>query len=241
MDALPRLFQDIGERFRSTGMLRRSTLAHRSASVEHPVSFSQEVAPTLNSLNKSSLLNVLKLSGHHEKQLTHVLEQNRVELIWSSDATNFDKDAEIPAHEAQVSVRVPIAFSTVLHSNPPVPYFSDEDHAMQVLGDVTEILKIFHTAKLLIEGHMATPPEKIDKWAHELARNRAEIVKATIVSFGIEANRISTSGLPGNFGNNRHDVVLKIIMAGKQNFMKMILIGVLAISEFLILFYVITF
>merc|ERR1712217_674490 len=114
------------------------------------------------------------------------------------------------AFEAKLHLKEPIDFKPVHHGDTPTAEFKDDSKAKSVLSDVAAVLKIYPKAILLIEGHTATPPEKMDKWAHDLSQARAEKVKSTIVSFSIDASRLNTIGLPGNLGSGKHDTVLKI-------------------------------
>jgi len=140
-----------------------------------------------------------ELPPHKQGLLARVLGQGRVELAL---------DPEAPS--AQVRLRDPIEFAPVRHGDAPVASFLREGSAMDTLGDVAELLSIYDTAAVLIEGHTATPPEDMDRWAYDLALGRAEFVKAAIASFGVALGRLKTAALPGKFGSNGHGVVLVI-------------------------------
>mmetsp|Transcript_12895 Transcript_12895/g.36529 ORF Transcript_12895/g.36529 Transcript_12895/m.36529 type:complete len:729 (+) Transcript_12895:175-2361(+) len=146
---------------------------------------------------------VFALSEGDAARLGHLLQHNRVQLVVSSEAG-----------EARVQLATSLQFKPVHHGDSPVAHFLNEEEAMTLLGDVGELLSIYSTAALLIEGHTATPPAKMDKWAHDLARGRAELVKNTIASFGVDPERLTTISLPGNLGTNTHDVALKVTKFG---------------------------
>jgi len=147
------------------------------------------------------------LNTEKEGQLKKVLAGKRIELVMSQEG-DFKTEAE--AFEAKLHLKDPLEFKAVHHGDMSAAQFSNEAKAMEVLSDVAEVLKVYHSASLLIEGHTATPPEKMDKWAHDLAHSRAEKVKAAIVALGVEAQRLGTVGLPGHLGSGKHDTVLKI-------------------------------
>jgi len=82
---------------------------------------------------------------------------------------------------------------------------------------VAEVLKIYDTAEVLIEGHTATPADKMDDWAFQLAGNRAELVKTYLVDHGIKKGRITCVPLPGHLGNNKSDIVILITHVDDPN------------------------
>jgi len=84
--------------------------------------------------------------------------------------------------------------------------------AKAVLADFAELLRIMKGAVVLIEGHTAgLSLRDIGDHEHNVADARAELVKATIIQFGIPQLRIVTLGLPGFLGKGEDDVVLKMV------------------------------
>lgn len=223
MSVLPRFFQDIGERFIQNGMRRRGAFGTAGSLAPRVLTDSVLTCQTAESHLDATMdshldatvrgmpfLTVPDHYSHSEAQLSHVYGNNRVELVMKAANEADTDDLQSRFCEAVLKFHEPIDFKLVHHGDPPLAQFSHEDRAMNVLGDVAEILKVYHTSTVLIEGHTATPAERMDKWAHDLARGRAEMVKSTVASFGIAPERLSTIALPGHLGNNRHDVVLKI-------------------------------
>jgi len=108
-----------------------------------------------------------------------------------------------------------IDFVTPSHDEPPTAQFANEFEARLTLVDVAQLLRIFDTAVVLVEGHTASPLsnplEGIDEWAHQLAYNRAEMVKLELVAFGVDEMRLEALGLPGRIGMDSHGVQLNII------------------------------
>jgi len=112
--------------------------------------------------------------------------------------------------DASIKLKEAIDFKPVHYGKKQVALYKDEDKTDGVLGDVADILAVYSSATVVVEGHTATPPEKIDSWAHELAKIRADKVKASVVTHGIDSKRLSAKGLPGNLGDGHPDVKLKI-------------------------------
>jgi len=62
-----------------------------------------------------------------------------------------------------------------------------------------------------IEGHTATPDDKMDDWAFALAQGRADKVKNSFVDLGIAEHRLKPIGLPGRLGSGVAATMLKIV------------------------------
>merc|ERR1740123_1466218 len=116
-----------------------------------------------------------------------------------------------PSPVASIGLNTPLHFKGVQHFGPTEPIFEDEESAMRLLDDAAQVLKLYPTVTVSIEGHTATPPDKLDMWAHELAQNRAEKVKEVFIANGINEDRLKTVGLPGHLGSSKHDTVIKIV------------------------------
>lgn len=91
--------------------------------------------------------------------------------------------------------------------------YTDPQHAMLVLSDVAEVCQILPFACFLIEGHtlQGGSLDEIDEFAHEVADARALLVKATLTAFGVPPDRLEALGLPGALGNNKAEVLLKLV------------------------------
>jgi len=116
-----------------------------------------------------------------------------------------------PPPVASLGLNTPLGFQGVPHHGSTEPVFVDDDSAMRLLDDAAQVLKLYPTVTVSIEGHTATRPDKMDIWAHELAQNRAEKVKEVLVANGIDEDRLKTVGLPGPLGSSKHDTVIKIV------------------------------
>jgi len=116
-----------------------------------------------------------------------------------------------PSPVASLGLNTPLHFKGVQHFESTEPIFQDEESAMRLLDDAAQVLKLYPTVTVSIEGHTATPPDKLDMWAHELAQNRAEKVKEVFVANGINEDRLKTVGLPGHLGSSKHDTVMRIV------------------------------
>lgn len=116
-----------------------------------------------------------------------------------------------PRPVASLNLNVPLDFKGVQHFGPTTAIYEDEFRAMQVLADAAQVLNLYSTCIVSIEGHTATLDSKMDTWAHELAHNRAEKVKEGFMALGIDERRIKTVGLPGRLGSSKQDTVIKIV------------------------------
>merc|ERR1712242_690403 len=146
-----------------------------------------------------------ELTTQQNDQLQQVLAGKRVELIMHKGHERGESGAL-----ASVKLKETIHFRPVHHGDSPTAEFKDQAKVLDILGDVATIMKLYSSAVLLIEGHTATPPERMDQWAHDLASNRAEKVKAALESLGLDSGRLRSVGLPGNLGSGKIDTVLKI-------------------------------
>mmetsp|Transcript_34793 Transcript_34793/g.68688 ORF Transcript_34793/g.68688 Transcript_34793/m.68688 type:complete len:773 (+) Transcript_34793:38-2356(+) len=116
-----------------------------------------------------------------------------------------------PSPVASLSLRTPLEFKGVQHFGSTEPIFEDEESAMRLLDDAAQVLKLYPNVTVSIEGHTATPENRMDIWAHELAQNRAEKVKEVFIANGISEDRLKSVGLPGPLGSSTHDTVMKIV------------------------------
>jgi len=91
--------------------------------------------------------------------------------------------------------------------------YVDPHAALMVLSDVAEVCQILPFACFLIEGHtlQGGSLDEIDEFAHEVADSRAMLVKESLMAFGVPPERLEALGLPGALGNNRAEVLLKLV------------------------------
>jgi len=116
----------------------------------------------------------------------------------------------------QLHLNSEIGFKAVFRSEVPHTSFEDELAAMEVLRDVAEVMNVYCKATVLVEGHTATPPDKMDDWAHARANDRASFIKSKLEYLGIDAHRVTTVGLPGYLGCGKPSIKFKIISYGEQ-------------------------
>ena len=77
----------------------------------------------------------------------------------------------------------------------PDEYVLSEDFYGQ-LDEVVEMSKRFKDAKIILDGHFnGVPGEKTTEFRLSLAQNRAEMVKAYLISQGVESNRVIINNL----------------------------------------------
>jgi len=207
ISALDHFLQDVGEHLLGNALRRARSTSMRaysmSQSIPRAISFD-------GSRDASSVFKLPELHGEKQERLKEILNMNRVELSFNS-ANDSDPDSHTKSPAgASIKLKKTIDFEPVHHGESPIACFKDEEQAMRVLADVAEIMKLYHTASLLIEGHTATPDEKVDKWAQELAQSRADKVRSTLLSLDMEAERLRAVGRPGHHGSGKHDVLLKI-------------------------------
>jgi len=214
-DDLGRLFKDVGDRFlQQCSLPKHAGSASRRASSAILVGLMSTPRYIKSMPVKADAIKTLPtLSSAKKAIIGDVLARDRVELILTSTDGSVVQysDDSAQVSDAQMKLKETIEFKTVLHGKPPEATFKNEGSVTSLLGDVVEILNVYSTATVLIEGHTATPKEKMDSWAHELASNRAERVKKALMSMGIASRRLSAVGLPGHLGINSPDVIMKIV------------------------------
>jgi len=223
LEDLGKLFKDVGERFlgqfsaprRHVKTVRRTckTILTGIESIEPSA---PAIAPATRDFApppKESIKIVPSLNDENKRKLKEILARDRVILRFmaadGSEVAHDDDSAEIT--DASIKLKEAIDFKPVHHGKKPVAQYKDEDKTVGVLGDVADILAIYSSATVVVEGHTATPPDKMDSWAHELAKNRADKVKSSVVTHGVDSKRLSSKGLPGNLGDGSPDVKLKIV------------------------------
>lgn len=90
--------------------------------------------------------------------------------------------------------------------------FKDPQFAKAILADVAEILCSLQWASLLIEGHtIGSALNAYDELEVEIADARALLVRDTLIAFGTPFRQLEAIGLPGALGNNRSEVLLKLV------------------------------
>merc|ERR1719232_977076 len=141
------------------------------------------------------------MTAEKEKQLEKIFTSGRVKLVMNKDKKSDSDEA------AKIVLTEHIEFKPVHHGDSPAAQFKHTDKAKKIISDVAGVMKAFEKATMIIEGHTATAPDKMDQWAHDLANNRAEKVKAALVDLGIEPGRLQSLGLPGNKGSGKVDTV----------------------------------
>jgi len=117
----------------------------------------------------------------------------------------------------QLHLNSEMGFKAVLRSETPYTEFEDEQVSMEILKDVAEVMNIFSKATVLVEGHTATPQDKMDDWAFERANNRSSFIKSRLESLGIDPHRVTTVGLPGYLGCGKPAIKFKILSYGEQS------------------------
>jgi len=177
-----------------------------------------------------------ELTEAQQRSLRHVLGHQRVELVLEPPAASSRDPAgaadyaatgvgrlraleeQVRALEdrvrglgtAELRLKQPLEFRPALRLEPAAACFEQEGLAVEILQDVAEVLKVYRTATVLIEGHAEVPLERMDRWSTEVAMGRAELVKATIARFGVDPQRLETRGLPEHTSNPGQAVTLKI-------------------------------
>jgi outer membrane protein OmpA-like peptidoglycan-associated protein len=129
------------------------------------------------------------LSADKEAQLSAILLNKRIEV---------DHDTR------EVKLFQAIGFETVDPDtdDPSSVRFRDEKSDLAVLRDIAEVLKIYDGASMCIEGHTEARSAKMNQWCHQLALNQAELVRSSIISFGVDGSRLVAVALPGTLGRN---------------------------------------
>jgi len=122
--------------------------------------------------------------------------------------TNDFRTAAPPV--ASVYIRDRIEFVPMFRSEEPTATYRAESNAQHILEETAKLLKIYSSTIISIEGHTATPDDRMDDWAHALAQGRADKIKSDFVDLGIEADRLKPIGLPGKLGSRHHDTLFRI-------------------------------
>jgi len=218
LEDLGKLFKDVGERFLGQYSAPRRHIKTSKRNCKNILAGLGDAAPTPAPATRElgpppePIKIVPKLSDDHKKKLKEILDRNRVLLVFhdvnGKEVRHDDDLSEVGS--AQLKLKELIDFKPVHHGKTPTAIYKDDEKTTAVLGDIADVLQIYSSATVMIEGHTATPPEKMDNWAHELAKNRADKVKDTVCGHGIDPKRLSTKGCPGNLGDNHPDVKLKI-------------------------------
>lgn len=139
-------------------------------------------------------------------------EDQRILIQAIHDRGNVFFDPEL----REIVLKREVPFEPVMKvdgsSYAPKAVFHDPQAARLVLSDVSELLRVLPSACLLIEGHtIAGSLDQLDEFAHEVADSRALVVKETLMLFGCEPYRLEALGLPGALGNNKAEVLLKLV------------------------------
>jgi len=132
------------------------------------------------------------------------------ESIDSVETTASSEPSESTILHASVDPIEPIAFKKVKHGHQPLAHVENTTATKATLSDIAEVLEVYDTGFVIIEGHTATPDEKMDDWAKELAQNRADKIKDELTACGVTAERLVSRGVPGKSGDGHPDVVIKI-------------------------------
>jgi len=163
---------------------------------------------------KSRRVSIPVLSIPDRTHVQEILDRGTVtlEFIALKDGADvsFEVDHQVDLAAAQMKLTKPIDFERVLHDQPPVAVFEKNVTAMKILQDVAEILQIYSSATVTIEGHTATPSHKMDSWAQQLADNRAARVQEALEYLKIDPGRMSSRGFPGDLGDGCPNVIVQI-------------------------------
>jgi len=116
-----------------------------------------------------------------------------------------------PPPVAAVNLKETIEFEYMFRGQPPSAVLSDPNHAAEILQEAANVLKVYDSVIVSIEGHTATPDDKMDDWAFALAQGRADKVKNSFVDLGIAEHRLKPIGLPGRLGSGVAATMLKIV------------------------------
>lgn len=109
-----------------------------------------------------------------------------------------------------LEIRKPIEFKVRKPSEAPVAAFANEAAAAEVLQDAAEILQVFPDVPITIEAHAKREKGGTEAFWEQLTANRADVVKRTLGSKGIDLGIISTVGLPGKKGLNTNSVIFRL-------------------------------
>merc|ERR1712107_229925 len=213
------LFNDLGHRLLDHGLKKSAHLSktsirtetirtetrHRDLSFEAPKPIVVERKP---SMKEAPRLAMPHLSPDDEAELDKILARKAVTLwVGNKQITHSH------GHEGEgfhIKLRSFIDFKKVHRTETPHAELANEKRDMDMITDVAEIMQLFPTCELYLEGHTKTQDDKIDDWAKALALNRAEKVKSIIAACGIDPRRMETKGMPGHMGDMHNDVKIKI-------------------------------
>jgi len=159
----------------------------------------------------------VKVYAKHLKQEGVILEQHEDKEHFKVRLDNGTEKVIKPrslvvtaAPHAKLNLKKGLDFKGVHHGQDPTPVLTDPAKAHEVFHDIVEYLKAYSTAHVMIEGHTATPKEKMDEWAYALADIRAAFVRKQLINLGVEAHRLKSAGRPGHLGDGKHDTILYI-------------------------------
>jgi len=141
------------------------------------------------------------LAPAEEAKLKAILARGRVALDIPSREIRPTKPLHFEADDAGSS-RPVARFST--------PRDANRADAVEVLKDAADILAIYSTAALCVEGYTEEGSDDDEKQASQTAQANADLVKSTLVSFKVEPGRIAAVGLPGKLGGNTNGAALRI-------------------------------
>jgi len=145
-----------------------------------------------------------------QEQLKSMVKKDKqlIDNVLSRGKVHVDLDKQL------FKILEPIAFKKIVvkesMKHAPPAEFEDADAATEVLKDLAEIIRILIEGKtssprLLIEGHTAGGAKAVSDIGFEIACARAEKVTKTLVSLGVEADRLESKGKPGLLGDNNFD------------------------------------
>eukprot|EP00928_Gymnodinium_smaydae_P063304 TRINITY_DN46933_c0_g1_i1.p1 TRINITY_DN46933_c0_g1~~TRINITY_DN46933_c0_g1_i1.p1 ORF type:complete len:479 (-),score=115.97 TRINITY_DN46933_c0_g1_i1:88-1524(-) len=129
------------------------------------------------------------ISPAQQTQLESITKQGRVELDSFTRELRLKKGIEFDSDPLR---------------------FKNDAEVQATLKDAAEVMKTLSTTVWCIEGHSEQRFGKLERGAHEVSLGHAELVKKSLIAFGIDAGRLQTLGLPGNKGNNKEGIVLRI-------------------------------
>lgn len=88
--------------------------------------------------------------------------------------------------------------------------------AQKVFGDIADFLAQCPSLCVLVEGHTPSAgnsPLTFEslEYAHELAFNRAELVRADLAARGVGEERLGAIGIPGKLGDDESKIVFRVV------------------------------
>merc|ERR1712107_829670 len=200
---LESLHNDLGHRLLGHGLKKRGGRAGITYTTKHTESVTRELvsrelefeppapAPVQRKSRVPERKKLPHLTPPEEAELDEILKHKNVSIHIDGKEVVHYHDHE-HGHDINIKMKNPMDFAKVKHGESTVATLLHEDREMVMITDVAKVLQVSRTATLMVEGHTATPPNKMDAWAHELALNRAEKIKSLIVSQGVDASRIET-------------------------------------------------